>query len=66
MISLDRCGGSCNTLDDLLRRICVPKKNKTEYVNLNVFNKITGINESKAIKKNTFHVTVGVNLIEEK
>ena len=52
MISLDRCGGSCNALDDLLSRICVPKK--TEYVNLNIFNMITGINESKAIKKTRF------------
>ena len=30
MISLDRCNGSCNTLDDLSSRICFP--NKTEDI----------------------------------
>ena len=42
MVSLDRSNGSCNTLDDLSRGICVP--NKTEDLNLNVFNMITRIN----------------------
>ena len=32
MVNLDRCDGSCNTLDDPLIRTCVP--NKTENVNL--------------------------------
>ena len=45
MISLGRCGGSCNTFGDLSCRTCVP--NETEGVNLNVFNTITRINESK-------------------
>ena len=46
MVSLDRCNGSCNTLDDTSSRICVP--NETEDVNLSVFNLIARINESKA------------------
>ena len=41
--------GSCNTLNDLSNRICVP--NKTEGLNLNVFNMIAGINESKTLTK---------------
>ena len=41
----DRCNGSCNALDNLHREICVP--NKTEDVNLSVFNMITRVNESK-------------------
>ena len=45
LVNLDRCNGSCNTLHDTSSTICVP--NKTEYVNLSVFNMITGINESK-------------------
>ena len=49
MVSLDRCNGSFNTLHDLSRIICFP--NKTEDVNLNVFNMITRINESKTITK---------------
>ena len=43
MLSLDICNGSCNTIDDLSNRICDP--NKTQNVNLNVFNLITRINE---------------------
>ena len=39
--------GSCNTLDDLSDRICVP--NKTEDVNLSVFNMIIRINELKTL-----------------
>ena len=48
-VNLDRCTGSCNTLDDLSSRICVP--NETEDLNLHVFNMITGINESKGLTK---------------
>ena len=43
MVNIERCGGSANTLDDLSSGICAP--NKTEDVNLNVFNMITRINE---------------------
>ena len=46
MVSLDGCNGSCKTLDDISSGICVP--NKTEDVNLSVFNIIARINESKA------------------
>ena len=48
MLKLDRCVGSCNTLNDLSNRVCVLKK--TEDLNLSV-QKITGINESKALTK---------------
>ena len=43
-VKLCRCAGSCNTLNDLSNILCIP--NKTEDLNLNVFNLITGINES--------------------
>ena len=52
MISLDRFNGSCNVFDILSSRIYVP--NKTEDVNLDVFNMITGINKSKTITKHIF------------
>ena len=42
-VKLDRCVGSCNTLNDLSNKVCVP--NKTEVLNLSVLNMITGINE---------------------
>ena len=39
---LGRCVGSCNTLNDLSNKVYFP--NKTEDLNLSVFNMITGIN----------------------
>ena len=48
-VKLDRFVGSCNTLNDLPNKVCVP--NKTEDLNLSVFNMITGINESKTLTK---------------
>ena len=41
-VKLDTCVGSCNTLNDLSNKVCVPYK--TEDLNLSVFNMITGIN----------------------
>ena len=61
-VKLDRCAGSCNTLNDLSNKVFVP--NKTEDLNLGVFNMITGINESKTLTSIS-HANVNVNLIEE-
>ena len=49
MVNLHRRDESCNTLHNLASRICLP--NKTEDVNLNIFNMITKINESKTLPK---------------
>ena len=46
-VKLDRCVGSCNTINYLSNIVRFP--NKTEDVNLSVFNMMTGINESKTI-----------------
>ena len=48
-VKLDRCDGSCNTLNDLSNKIYVP--NKTEGLNLSVFNLIMGINWSITLTK---------------
>ena len=48
-VNLDRCRQSCNALNDISNRICGPSK--TEGLNLNVFNMITEINESKKLTK---------------
>ena len=61
MISLDRCNGRCNTVDDLPAKICVPNKTKYEK-NVKVFNMITRINKAKKLV-NIFHVIVNENLI---
>ena len=44
-VKLDTCVGSCNTLNDLSNKVCVP--NKTEDLNLSVFNMITRIHDQK-------------------
>ena len=48
-VKLDKCVGSYNTLNDLSNKVCVP--NKTEDLNLRIFNMIRGINESKTLTK---------------
>ena len=48
-VKLERCIGSCKTLNDLPNKVCLP--DKTEDLNLRVFNIITGINESKTLTK---------------
>ena len=42
MISLGKCSGSFNSVDDLSIGICVP--NKTKNINVKVFNMITNKN----------------------
>ena len=48
-VKLDRCVGSCNTLNNFFNKVCV--QNKTKDLNISVFNKITGIKESKTLTK---------------
>ena len=49
MVKLDRCIGSCNTVNDLPNKACIP--NKTEDLILSVFNMIKGKYKSKTITK---------------
>ena len=48
-VNLDRYVESCNTYIDFSNKVCV--SNKTEELNIHVFNGITGINESKILIK---------------
>ena len=48
-VKLVRCVGSCNTLNGLSNKVCIP--NKTEDLNLSMLNMITGINESKRLTR---------------
>ena len=61
-VKLDRCFGSCDTLIDLSNKVWI--QNKTEDLNLSLFNMITGRNELKT-SKNIFHVSANVNLTEQ-
>ena len=49
IVSMSRCDGSCNTLEDPFGRICIP--NKIKNLNLEVLNIIKGINESRTLAK---------------
>ena len=46
---LENCVKICNSLNDISNNESLP--NKTEDLNLNVFNMVTGINESKELTK---------------
>ena len=48
-VKLNRCVGSCNTLNCFSNKVCVV--NETEDLNLSTFNRITGINQTKTLKK---------------
>ena len=49
VIKLNKSDGSYNTLNDLSNRVCVP--DKTEVLNIHVFNMISGKNESNFLTK---------------
>ena len=49
-VNLDRCVGSCNTLNDLSDKVCVSNEAE-DLLNLSVSNMITAINESKTLAK---------------
>ena len=48
-VKLDKCVGSCNTLNDLSNNVCV--LSKTEGSKIHAFNMITRKNESKILTK---------------
>ena len=61
-VNLDKCVENCNTPNDFSNKVCVP--NKTEDLNLRLFNMITGINESKTLP-NHMSCKLNVNLMVE-
>ena len=44
-ISINKCGGECNTIDNLYPWICVPSK--VRNMTVKVFNLMSGVNETK-------------------
>ena len=48
-VNIDRCVQICIIIDGLSNRVCAP--NKTEDLNLSIFNIITEINESEILTK---------------
>ena len=60
-VKLDRCVGSCNTLNELSSKVCF--WNRIENLNLSVFNMIMEINESR--KQSVYHMNGNIHLMEE-
>ena len=60
LVSLNRCNGSFNTLDDLSSKRCV--QNTTKHVNLILLHMIAITNESKDLQ-NILFLYVNVNLM---
>ena len=46
-VLVNKCSGSCNTLDDPMRKLCVP--NIIKRVNIKVYNFLTRLNETRNI-----------------
>ena len=46
-VLVDKCSGSCNTLDDLMSRICVP--NIIKNLNIKVYNFLMRLNETRNV-----------------
>ena len=54
---IDKCAGSCNTLDDLSNKVCT--QNEIEDLELHVFIMTTEINKSRTLTK---HISSNVNV----
>lgn len=48
-VSVDKCGGSCNTINNPFARVCVP--DVIDNINANTFNLFTFNNESRYYQK---------------
>ena len=46
-VFVNKCGGSCNTLDDPMARLCVP--NIIKRVNMKVYNFLMRLNETRNV-----------------
>ena len=44
-VNVNKCGESCNTIDDSHARVCVP--NKVKNINVKLFNLMSEVNETR-------------------
>ena len=49
-VSINKCGGSCNTVDDLYERVCL--LNKVKIVNVKVFSIMSRVKETRFLIQN--------------
>ena len=50
IVSVNKCGGNCNTIDDPYAGVHVP--NKIKKINTKVFNSMSGVNETRFLVQN--------------
>ena len=62
-VKLDRCVGSCNTFNELFKKVCVP--NKIEALNINAFNMIICRNKWIKYFNKMYIMQCKFNLMEE-
>ena len=59
-VSVNRCRGSCNTVDNPYARVCVP--NKVKNINVKVFNLMSGVNETRfLVQYESYECKCGLN-----
>ena len=58
-VSVNKCAGSCNTIDDQYARVSVP--NKVKNVNVKVFNLMSGVNERFLVQHESCECKCGLN-----
>ena len=46
-VQVNKCSGSCNTLDNPMAKLCVP--NVTKGINMQVYNFLTMLNETRSL-----------------
>ena len=47
-VIVNKCGGSCNTINDPFARVCV--RNEVKTMNVKVFNLMSGVNKTKLVQ----------------
>ena len=62
-MSLNKCSGSCNIIDNLFTKICVPSKTKDR--NIRLFIMLIRKNEVKTLIEHIFYMILNENLIVE-
>ena len=62
-MSLNKCNGGCNVIDNLSTKICVPSKTKDR--NIRLFITLIRKNEVKTLIEHIFYVILNENLMVE-
>ena len=60
LTSVNKCGGTCNTIDDPYAEVCIP--NKVKNMNIKVINLMSGVNETRfLVQHKSWECKCGLN-----